>query len=214
MLKLKHVYPCLVVVLILTLGLLGAAGCGDNVLFSDDFSQDNGDWEVFSDDNGQVFYEDGWLHLINYTTAPYDTMTITDHNFSDFILEVETKFIAGDDNNWHGVICRYQGNGSYYVFDISADGYYRIGRFLEHEQSALVEGNPSSYINVGTDVVNDIHIECIGSIMSLTVNGQLLATVTDNAFSSGSIGLLATSWDGDFSEIAFDNLVVTEAEKS
>ena len=55
-----------------------------------------------------------------------------------------------------------------------------------------------------------MHIECIGSSLSFSVNGHLLDTVTDYSFSDGDIGLLATSWEGDLSEIAFDNLVVTE----
>jgi hypothetical protein len=37
-----------------------------------------------------------------------------------------------------------------------------------------------------------------------------LTSVTDSTFSDGAIGLLATSWAGDFSEIAYDNLVINE----
>jgi hypothetical protein len=215
-LKRRHVYLSLVISLVFVLSLLGAVGCksdstSSDVIFSDDFSRDNGDWEVLSDDNGEVFYEGGWLHLINYTEAPVDTYTLlSDHNFSDFILEVEVKLIDGTDDNWQGIVCRYQDGGSYYVFNISADGYYYISRFLEHEQLALVEAAPSSYINQGWDTVNNVYVECIGNELSLSVNGHLLASVTDNAFSEGEIGFLVTSWASDFSEIAFDNLVVTE----
>jgi hypothetical protein len=216
-LKRKHIYLSLVMGLILVLGLVGAVGCkGDggsdaDVIFSEDFSRDNGDWDVFSDSNGEVFYEGGWFHLINYTTAPYDTVSImTGQNFSDFILEVEVKLIDGTDDNWQGVVCRYQDSGNYYVLNISADGYYYVSRFLEYEQLALAEATYSSYVNQGVGAVNTMYIECIGSSLSLSVNGHMLASVTDNTFSEGEIGLLATSWEGDFSEIAFDNLVITE----
>jgi hypothetical protein len=217
-LKLKHVHLALVIGLVLVTGLslVGVAGCGGgstsagNVLFSDDFSRDNGDWDVFSDSNGQVFYESGWLHLLNYTTAPADTQTMTDHYFTDFILEVETKLFDGDDNNWQGVVCRYQDDGNYYAFSISADGYYIASRFLNYDQLTLIDASPSSYINQGTGAVNTIYVECIGNKLKLSVNGHLLGQVTDNTFSGGTIGLVATSWDGDFSEVAFDNLVVSE----
>jgi hypothetical protein len=216
-LKSRHIYLSLVIGLVLVLSLLGVVGCkGDggsdaDVIFSDDFSRDNGDWEVFSDANGEVFYEGGWLHLINYTTAPVDTMSLmTNQNFTDFILEVEVKLIDGTDDNWQGIVCRYHDGGDYYVFNISADGYYYIARFINHEQTALAEATQSSYINQGWDVVNNVYIECIGSSLSLSVNGHLLASVTDSTLNEGEIGLLVTSWDGDFSEIAFDNLVVTE----
>jgi hypothetical protein len=213
----KHIYLSLVISLVFVLCLLGVVGCkGDggsdaDIIFSDNFGQDNGDWEVFSNANGQVFYEGGWIHLINYTTAPYDTTSMmASQNFTDFILEVETKLIDGTDDNWHGVICRYQDDGNYYAFNISADGYYYIARFLEYEQLALAEATQSSYINQGWDAANTMYIECVGNRLSLSVNGHLLTSVNDNAFSEGEIGLLVTSWDGDFSEIAFDNLVITE----
>ena len=208
----KRIYLPLVISLVLVLSLLGTVGCrpGGDVFLSDDFSSDNGKWEVYSDSNGEVFYEGGWLHVLNYTTAPYDTLTISDYSYSDFVLEVDTKLVDGTDDNWHGVVCRYQGNGNYYVFSINADGYYFISRFLEYEQLALVDATYSSHINLGWDAVNSIFIECIGTKLSLSVNGHLLSEVTDNAFSSGRIGLQATSWDGSYSEVAFDNLVITE----
>jgi uncharacterized repeat protein (TIGR02543 family) len=183
---------------------------GPTVLFSDDFSRNTGDWEVFSDANGEVFYEGGWLHLINYTTAPIDTMSMTEQYLTDFVLDIETKLVDGTDNNWQGVVCRYHENGDYYAFSVSADGYYYIARFLGHDQTALADATPSSYVNQGWNVVNTIHIECIGSSLSLSVNGHLLASVTDSSISGGTLGLLATSWEGNLSEIAFDNLVVTE----
>jgi len=68
----------------------------------------------------------------------------------------------------------------------------------------------SSYINEGWGVTNLIHIECIGSNLSLSVNGHLLKTVTDATFTAGDIGLDAHSLAGNFTEIAFDNIVVTE----
>jgi uncharacterized repeat protein (TIGR02543 family) len=184
---------------------------GVTVLFSDDFSNPNsGDWDVYTDANGKVFYEDGWLHILNYTTASEDTESMLDGYFSDFALEADTKLVDGTDNNWHGVICRLQDLGNYYVCNISADGYYLISRFVDYDQVALTGPTPSSYINTGWDVVNTVRIECVGNSLSLSVNGHLLDTVYDSNFSSGKIGLLATSWEGDHSEIAFDNLVITE----
>jgi hypothetical protein len=215
-LKGKHIYLSLTIGLVLVLGLLGAAGCKTestptgNVLFSDDFSQDTGYWETYSDANGEVFYEGGWLHVINYTTAPEDTETMLAGYYDDFILEIDTKLIDGTDNNWHGVVCRYLDDGNYYVFNISADGYYYIAKFTDYDQTALAEPTTSSYINTGWDVVNTMYIECNGNRLRLSVNGHTLATVNDDTFRDGYIGLLATAWEGNLSEIAFDNLTISE----
>jgi len=186
------------------------AAAGPAVLFSDNFSQDTGDWDIFSASEGDAFYEGGWLHVMNYTTATIDTYTMLDRYFSDFVLEVDTKLVDGTDDNWHGVVCRYQDTGNYYAFGISADGYYYIAKFVDGDQIALASITSSSYINQGWDVVNSIRIECIGNSLSLAVNGHTLASVTDSTFSGGEIGLLATALAGSLSEVAYDNLVITE----
>jgi hypothetical protein len=60
------------------------------------------------------------------------------------------------------------------------------------------------------DAVNLIHIECIGSSLSLSVNEHVLTTITDATFSDGDIALATTSLGGSFTEIAFDNIIITE----
>lgn len=214
--KRKHVYLTLAIGLITVLSLVGAAGCDSDstptggVLFSDNFNQDRGDWEVYSDENGEVFYEGGWLHVINYTTAPIDTVTLLDGNYSDFILEVDTKLVDGTDDNWHGIVCRFQDVSNYYAFAISADGYYLIAKFVDDIVTDLEPITPSEHINQGWDTVNSVIIECNGNRLTLSVNGHTLGSVTDSTFSSGAIGLTCTSWAGTLSEITFDNLVISE----
>jgi len=180
------------------------------VLFSDDFSDEAGDWDIYSDDFGSVFYEDGWLHLINNNPADFATGTWADQHFTDFILEVETKLIAGTDSNWHIVDCRDVGNGDCYRFGISADGYYLMGKFVNGNWVSLASATYSSYIDQGIGAVNLVHIECIGSSLSLSVNGHLLKQVTDTALYGGDIVLVAEAYEGTFTEIAFDNMIITE----
>jgi len=186
------------------------AATGPAVLFSDDFSQDTGDWDIFSDSDGRVFYENGWLHVFNYTVAPSCTYTMAYQYFTDFILEVETKLVDGTDDNWHQVVVRAQDVDNYYNFGISADGYYELFKVVNGEQISLVYPTYSSHINEGWDVTNFIHIECIGSSLSLSVNRHSLISITDTTFTAGDISLAASSWAGSFSEVAFDNLVITE----
>lgn len=179
------------------------------VLFSDDFGRDTGVWDIFSASEGRVFYENGWLHMINYTTATIDTYSLASQYLADFILEVETAFVDGTEDNWHGVVCRFKDDGDYYAFGVSADGYYYIAKFVNGNQISLAGPTYTSYINEGCCLTNLIHIECIGSSLSLSVNGHALKTVTDTTFNAGDIGLIATSLAGSFTEIAFDNIVVT-----
>jgi hypothetical protein len=43
----------------------------------------------------------------------------------------------------------------------------------------------------------------------MLINGYTVAEITDASFSTGDIYLGADSLDGDYTEIAFDNLVIT-----
>jgi len=180
------------------------------VLLSDDFSNEAGVWDTFSDEDGSVFYMDGWLHLTNYYSAPFATHTYAHQYFTDYIVEVETKLVRGTDNNWHSVVCRIQDSHNNYEFGISADGYYTIMKRVDGEETYLVEPTYSTYINQGVGAVNLLHIECIGGDLSLSVNGHLLEEVTDATFSGGDITLGAATLEAGFTEIAFDNIMVAE----
>jgi uncharacterized repeat protein (TIGR02543 family) len=180
------------------------------VLFSDDFSDENSGWLTFDDYDGRVMYSDGCLYVKDYTTPEGSIYSECQRYFTDTILEIETWLVDGTDDNWHTVFCRWNGEDDCYGFGISADGYYEIGKFVDAEMTSLVGPAYSSYIHKGQDMANLIHIECIGSTLTLSVNGYVMATVTDGTFSSGDIALAATALAGTFTEVAFDNIVVTK----
>jgi hypothetical protein len=180
------------------------------VLFSDDFSDEDGGWDTYSAEYGSVFYEDGWIHLTNNNPAEFVTGTWADEYFTDFVLEIETKLVAGTGSNWHIVECRYVDNSDCYRFGISADGYHFIGKFVNGNWISLESVTYSSYIDQGVGAVNLVRIECIGSRLSLSVNGQLLDQLTDTSFSGGDVVLGASALSGTFTEIAFDNVIVTK----
>jgi len=180
------------------------------ILFSDDFSDEAGAWDTYSAEYGSVFYEDGWLHLINNNPAEYATGTWAHEYFGDFILEVETKLVAGTDSNWHIVDCRNNDNYDCYRFGISADGYYLMGEFVNGNWMSLASVTYSSFIDQGVGAINLIHIECIGSSLSLAVNGHLLWEGTDATLIGGDIVLVTVALAGTFTEIAFDNVMITK----
>jgi len=180
------------------------------VLFSDDFSDESSGWVTSDDADGRVAYVNECFYIKDYTYPEAANYGNCQRYFTDFVLEVETWLVGGTDNNWHSVICRLQDIDNYYDFGISADGYYDILKFDNENRISLVPPTYTSYINQGVDAVNIIYIECIGNTLSLSVNGHELANVTDNTFSGGDIALAATAIDGTFTEVAFDNIVVSD----
>jgi len=181
------------------------------VLYSDDFSDDTSGWETFDDEDGWCCYQDGWLHMKAYTSGGIEIDSYANQYFTDFVLEVETKFVDGTDDNWHSVCCRVDEQESYYEFSISADGYYRLAVWIMDEDiDPSNRPTFSSHIRQGRDAINLLRAECVGNNLRLLVNGHLLTEMTDNRLTGGDITLGVTSWAGTHSEIAFDNLVITE----
>ena len=180
------------------------------VLFSDDFSDESSGWFTYDDYDGRVIYSDGCLYIKDYTYPGEAMYGESQRYFTDFILEVETWLVGGTDYNWHYVVCRLRDVDNYYSFAIGADGTYSIAKWVDDNETYFVATTYSSYINQGVGAVNLIHIECIGSNLSLSVNGHLLWEGTDATFSGGDIALAASALAGTFTEVAFDNIVISE----
>ncbi len=52
-------------------------------------------------------------------------------------------------------------------------------------------------------------VECVDDQLRFWVNGELPVDVTDGSLSEGDMGLGVALLDGEYSEVVFDNLVVS-----
>jgi len=180
----------------------------DRLVFRDGFDSQDGNWTTYSGKDGSAFYENGKLHIKNYTASVYPSGSYIQPQFSDFALEVEMELVSGSSANWQSVICRYNGVGDSYMFCINANGKYSILKSVEGVATMLRTPTPSSYIKTGLGVANNIRVECIGNSLTLYVNGFSVAQVSDNTFVAGQVGFSVESTSGEYSEVAFDNVVI------
>lgn len=181
-------------------------------LFADDFSgEQNCGWVEYNQGGAVVALEDGVMKIS--TSSPGQIWwTNPERTFDDVIVNVKASQIGGVDDNAYGVICRYQDEQNFYLFLISGDGYYAIGKYSGTDVPITYltsdgQYQPSDLINQGI-ASNDIQASCIGNQLSLAINGQPLLTVTDSDFSSGDIGLAASAMQQGTVEISFDDLRV------
>lgn len=186
-------------------------------IMSDDFSDESSGWDTFSDETGDVRYCEGQLRVKARTDAEYSTDSFyLQETFGDFSAEVETTLVEGTTDNWHTFYARSQVDPyGRYVFAISADGFYMIGREEEVELVDLVGPTRSRHIETGVGPRNVLRVECMGDTLRLWANDHKLAEVEDSSFTSGYVGLGATAWTPEegkeFTDIAFDDLVIREA---
>jgi hypothetical protein len=184
---------------------------GPAVLFEDDFSDPDSGWEVSEYENGNVGYSDGGYAVTSLGDGWW-IMGLANRSFDDLVIEVDATQISAPDNNnnGYGIVCRVQPNGDGYLLGISGDGFYSIYEIMDGEFEALVEWAESDVI-YQRNATNRIRAVCDGSDLALFVNGELLAEANDSTFIEGDIGLTATSYEDEPTEIHFDNLVVFAA---
>ena len=195
--------------LIFLVYMMATAALSQEIIVSDNFSDQDSGWESFSDEDGSVAYEDGWLYIMDTTNKDKTTKSCLKQQFSDFVLDVDTKLIEGSDDNWHVIYCRMTDLDNNYGFGISADGYYAMDRWVDGERTWLIAPTESAYINKGVDNANHIQIKCVGEELSFFVNEHLLGTIPDSFHEAGDICLAARAMSGTFTKIAYDNFVLT-----
>jgi hypothetical protein len=116
---------------------------------------------------------------------------------------------GGPQENRLGLICRRKDDANFYYFVISADGYYGIGK-VEDGKWSLLSGDQMQRhdaIQPGAKI-NHLRADCIGNLLILYVNNQLVGSAQDVDFTSGDVGLLAGAFDVPGVDVYFDNFVV------
>lgn len=205
-------------VLVMLLSACNLAGssqddCSDGgSLFQDDFSGDkNCGWQEYSRGGTVVEISDGSL---NMTTSQSGQIWWTNPGgeFDDVIISTQVRQVSGPDDNAYGVLCRYQDENNYYIFLISGDGYYAIGKYQTgNDQITYLTENGqyefSDVINQGA-ATNQLRASCVGNELSLTVNDVPLVVVQDPTFVRGDVGTAVSTLVPGELQISFDDFRV------
>jgi hypothetical protein len=182
------------------------------LLYEDDFSDPQGGWDVYDDDDSWAGYRDGEYGLAvywdNYMTwgnpDPQDQAVP-----ANIEVEVDARQVEGPLDNNFGLLVRYQpGDDDFYWFQISGDGYYSVDLKQGEEWTSLVAWEESDAIRQGLDVTNHLLVVCYGDQFSFYANETYLTGFHDSSLGSGTIGLAVGTFDEPGAEIHFDNLRV------
>ncbi|MBK9051023.1 MAG: hypothetical protein IPL78_08935 [Chloroflexi bacterium] len=135
-------------------------------------------------------------------------------NFGDGTYEVEATQIAGPVDNGYGMMFRIDNEtDSFYLFEVSGDGFVLIARCGSacEDYQVLVEDSwfTSPAVNQGTNNTNLLKVEASGSNMTFFVNGQSVGTVTDATLAAGDIGVFVETFSEGGVTVHFDNFKFT-----
>jgi hypothetical protein len=190
--------------------LSGATNSNPNVLFQDDFSKTSSGWDRTTTNGDSTDYKDG-AYRITVETLNYDLWANPGKSFQDVKVEVDATMMGGPENNDFGIICRYKDIHNYYYGTVASDGYYGIVKVIDDSLIPLTGDGmvATDLVNAGS-AVNHLRFDCVGSALTLYVNGTILGSVTDTDLTVGDVGLIAGTFDTAGTDIAFDNFVVSK----
>ena len=188
--------------------------CDDDgaALFHDDFSgEQTCGWALYSQ-SGAVTEIDAGVLRISTSQPGQIWWSNPGRDFADVIVTAQARQADGPDDNAYGVICRYQDEANFYLFLISGDGYFTIGKYESSSPQVtyLTEDGrfqPSDTINQGV-ATNLIRASCIGNELSMAINGIPVITVTDSTFATGDVGVGVSALQPGTAVVEFDELLV------
>jgi len=172
-------------------------------LFSDTLTNNNSGWDLTSKPGEfSVKIGNGSMVLEDDNNKLFSELIPGGRNFSNFFFTADAILSKGSQNNGYGIYIRGASNQSfdiatYYRFELYGDGTFAIFKGSvdgtgTSTSSFLVNYLQSTAIQK-QGKINHIAISTQGPTMTFSVNGQVLKTVTDNTYSSGSIAFFVSN---------------------
>lgn len=189
-------------------------------LFSDSFQNNNKGWDLTGvPGEFSVAVGNGSLTLEDDNNKLLWELVPGGKTYDNFLLNVNAVLSKGTQDNGYGVYIRGASNqtvdiATYYRFELYGDGSFAIFKGTLDasgtSQSSYLVKNTLNPAILKQGQVNHISILAAHSTMSFIVNGQLIKTITDNNYTSGSVALfvsnLANAPKG--AQAKFSNLVI------
>jgi subtilisin family serine protease len=126
--------------------------------------------------------------------------------YGDVRIEATAQFV-GPTPGMAGIVFWFASPEDYYLFAVTSDGYYQLAHFhggswtaltLWQQDRAIVAGGPQR-----------LRVETAGERIAVSVNGTQLANLVDPGGGSGSVGLLAATFDQPGAMASFSEVVVS-----
>ncbi len=124
------------------------------------------------------------------------TLSLLDRPAGDFTFEILAQPIAGPESGFYGygLAYRAQDTRRYYAFAVGGDGYYAVLRVDGDEEIPLVPWQQFPHVRRGRQP-NRLRATCAGAVCEFAINDEYAATVEDETWLSGDVGLWARGFD-------------------
>lgn len=194
-------------------GLALLAGCTALTGTYDETFDEAGSWIVDTTFDAETDVTGGrYEFLVKKDLGIYwSTAGVT---MGDGVYSVEATPLDGPLDNGYGMVFRAEEDAqSFYIFEVSGDGFVWIGYCLDGctEQAALVGDGwfPADAVRQGLDVTNTLRVRAEAGNLIFYLNDQEVGRVTDSTLQRGDLGVIVETLGEGGVLVAFDNFRVT-----
>lgn len=185
----------------------GSGGQTYEILYSTDFSSNDGWWLEKSDNlsdfdmvNGKYKIYSREKGMIIWSNLPKE--------FDDAILKVDLLWSSSNlsDSAGYFIAWRQMDENNYYGLTIFGNGSIYVNKVVNGKDIELFSA-ASGLVQFRSNE-NPVMIAFDDSRIKIFINDQLVASLVDTSLSNGNIGLGVATNTADSSTVAFDNLTV------
>ena len=180
--------------ILLSLLMVGCGG-GDPYLETFDAA---GNWRTESDGQTAGFIENG-VYNLSVEADVQLVWTTAGESFVNGRYSIEATQTEGPLDSGYGMLFRVDDTtDSFYLFEISGDGFVWIGRHDNGEDAGPIIGQwwfESPAVRQGLDQTNVLAVQAEAGNLIFYVNDQEVGRITDNTYGRGDIGLMVEKLD-------------------
>ena len=185
------------------------------VIFSDDFTSTQ--WGTGTDKDSSVEYVNNTLQMVVYTTNYFVWSIPNDQVYENVHMEVTVLNNGTDSTTAFGFMCAMQSkDNDFYYLAMTPAGEYAIAKAVEGARDVFLTNNDqwASSERIERDASSyRFGADCGNGRLALYVDGQQIASVSDETYTKGGIGLF--TWSGEeatATDVSFDDFVMSEIQ--
>ncbi len=187
---------------------------GSNVILNDDFSSSR-KWGTGINSDSSIEYANNALQMIVYKKNWFVWSTPNDQNYQNVHIETTVMNNGTDETTAFGIICDQQSGGNdFYYAGVTPAGQYAIAKSAEGKSDVFLTGDNQWIASdaIPTEVSSyRVGMDCGNGMLTLYVDGQQIASVSDTSYTGGGVGLF--TWSGENAtntDVSFDDFLVTK----
>jgi serine/threonine protein kinase len=187
------------------------------ILLQDDFSASRNGWGTLTDSESSIEYENDSLHMLVFKENFVAWSTPNDQTYTTTHMEVTAFNNNTDPTTAFGFICAQQTKDwSFYYLAITPAGEYAIIKATDGGSDEYLTNNgkwASSDLIPKEAASYQISGDCGNGKLTLYVEGKQIASISDNTYGNGRVGLFI--WSGEkvsSADVTFDDYLLRSPE--